>query len=247
MIRNQEHRRKLPNLPKISKVEEKDQPLIRLKKRKKKEEFRENILKRLGSLDYIPPEDIPNIDLYMDQVTTFMDEHLSSLKRHEDDKMLTKTMINNYSKNKLLPSPEKKKYSKEHMLLLIFIYYFKNILSINDIASILGPLTEDYFQKEDNGLSLEDVYREIFKISRENTGNITKSILHEYSDAKNAFEKEEDPDKRKFLTDFAFIASLCFDIYVRKAIVESMIDSGVLCENRGKEEKKAGKKQDKKG
>ena len=42
-----------------------------------------------------------DIDLYMDQVTTFMDEHLSDCKRREDDKILTKTMINNYTKNNL--------------------------------------------------------------------------------------------------------------------------------------------------
>ena len=48
------------------------------------------------------PDDIPNIDLYMDQVTTFMEKELASSKRHEDDKILTKTMINNYAKNNLL-------------------------------------------------------------------------------------------------------------------------------------------------
>ena len=77
------------------------------------------ILRSLQSLDYIKPEEIPNIDLYMDQVTTFMDEHLQGSKRYPDDKLLTKTMINNYTKNSLLPPPEKKKYSKEHMHLLI--------------------------------------------------------------------------------------------------------------------------------
>ena len=54
-----------------------------------KKEYLERIIGRLKSIDYIKPSDIPNIDLYMDQVTTFMDEHLMSLKRHEEDKMLT--------------------------------------------------------------------------------------------------------------------------------------------------------------
>ena len=65
-----------------------------------------------------------------------MDEQLEACKRYEDDKILTKTMINNYAKNNLLPAPEKKKYSKEHVLTLLFIYYFKNLLSINDIFHI---------------------------------------------------------------------------------------------------------------
>ncbi|MGN0333791.1 MAG: DUF1836 domain-containing protein, partial [Lachnospiraceae bacterium] len=92
-----------------------------------------SILTDISRITYIDPNDIPNIDLYMDQVTTFMEEHLRSSKRYEDDKVLTKTMINNYAKNNLLPPPVKKKYSKEHVLVMIFIYYFKNILSIRDI------------------------------------------------------------------------------------------------------------------
>ena len=61
-----------------------------------------SILGSLSRIDYIKPEEVPNIPLYMDQVTTFMEEQLSSTKRYEDDKILTKTMINNYAKNNLL-------------------------------------------------------------------------------------------------------------------------------------------------
>lgn len=70
-----------------------------------------SILASISRIDYIKPDDVPNIDLYMDQVTTFMDAQLAASKRYEDDKVLTKTMINNYTKNNLLPPPVKKKYS----------------------------------------------------------------------------------------------------------------------------------------
>ncbi len=112
------------------------------------ENLLESILESLSRIDYIHAEDIPNIDLYMDQVTTLMDSGLSSSKRYEEDKILTKTMINNYAKNNLLPPPDKKKYSREHILILTFIYYFKNILAIKDIETLLNPLTETYFQTE---------------------------------------------------------------------------------------------------
>ena len=109
------------------------------------------LLRKLSNLEFIKPEEIPNIDLYMDQVTTFMNDHLSDAKRREDDKILTKTMINNYAKNNLLPPPVKKKYSKEHMLLLIFIYYMKSFLSITDIQELflLLPLIS---VREKNGI-----------------------------------------------------------------------------------------------
>ena len=87
-----------------------------------------SILKNMALMDHIRPSEIPNIDLYMDQVTTYLNNKFIATKRHENDKLLTKTMINNYAKSRLLPSPEKKKYTKDHMMVLIMIYFFKNII-----------------------------------------------------------------------------------------------------------------------
>ena len=93
----------------------------------------------------IRTSDIPGIDLYMDQVTTFLQDNLRGLSRDpEGDKFLTKTMINNYVKNKVLIPPVKKKYSRDHMMLLIMIYYMKSFLSIGDIRSITAPVMERY-------------------------------------------------------------------------------------------------------
>ena len=124
-----------------------------------------SILGSLSRIDYIKPEEVPNIPLYMDQVTTFMDAQLASSKRYPEDKILTKTMINNYAKNDLLPPPLKKKYSKEHLLVLVFIYYFKSILSITDIQALLKPITDTYFSSSEN-LSLEDIYNEVFRLEK---------------------------------------------------------------------------------
>ena len=117
-----------------------------------------SILSSISRIDYVRPDDIPNIDLYMDQVTTFMEKELASSKRHEDDKILTKTMINNYAKNNLLPPPVKKKYSKEHLLVMIFIYYFKNFLSIKDIETMLTPITDKYFDT-DKDFDITSIYK----------------------------------------------------------------------------------------
>ena len=205
-----------------------------------KKEFVEEVANRIRSLDYIKIEDIPGIELYMDQVIKFMDDHFASLKRYEGDKMLTKTMINNYTKNKLLPSPEKKKYGKDHMLLLIFIYYFKNVLSIKDINSILTPLTENFFADSDKDFSLSDIYDEVFEVCKSATADISRSVLKAFDRAKNSFEGEDDEKKKKYLNNFAFIASLCFDVHVKKTIVENMRDNGLLDfkDDTGKESRK---------
>ena len=84
----------------------------------------------VGKIKYVDSSKIPSIDLYMDQITTFMEEQLTPTKRYADDKILTKTMINNYAKNELIPPPIKKKYCKEHILLLTFIF----VLSLRKIT-----------------------------------------------------------------------------------------------------------------
>ena len=184
--------------------------------------FLNEILTDLKRIGYVKPEDIPNIDLYMDQITTFMDSQLAASKRHDEDKLLTKTMINNYTKNDLLPPPEKKKYTKEHVLTLIFIYYFKTILSISDIQSILNPITERYFG-EKGDYSLEDIYKEVFGLEHQETLNIMKDLAKKFNTSMQTFPdaSEEDAD---LLRTFSFICMLSYDVYVKKTIIEKMID-----------------------
>ena len=182
----------------------------------------ESILQSLDRIDYIKPEDIHGIDLYMDQVTTFMDSHLSASRRYEDDKILTKTMINNYAKNHLLPPPEKKKYSREHMLLLIFIYYFKSILSINDIQSLLAPLTERFFHTE-NDLQLDRIYTEVFSLEKSQIEILKEDLVQKYRLSENTFSDASGKD-REFLQLFAFICMLSFDVYMKKQVIEKLID-----------------------
>lgn len=183
-------------------------------------------LEKMARLDYIRPEAIPDIELYMDQVTTFMETELAMTKRTPDDKIMTKTMINNYTKNKLLPPPDKKKYSKDHMYMLIFIYYYKSIMSISDIQKIMTPLSGYCFGKDkmtgdETGLS--SVYENMF------------SMMHEYYyPMKENIEKvkeltgmsfpEEEGEKGEFLRKLALITMLCYDVFMRKQMIETLID-----------------------
>lgn len=180
----------------------------------------EDLIKKMNIIDV---SDIPSIDLYMDQVTTFMEKHLKNYKRFEDDKIMTKTMINNYSKNELLPPSNKKRYSKEHLILLIFIYYFKNILTINDIKTTLSPLCDSFFD-ENNEISLENLYNTISDMEKELLPNIKEDISDKISASKNSFSEAPIKDKN-YLQLFYLISSLAFDVYVKKQMLESIVDS----------------------
>lgn len=202
-----------------------------------------SILKKMKSTTYVQPGEVPNIDLYMDQVTKFMDEHLESSKRRSDDKLLTKTMINNYTKNNLLPSPNKKKYTKDHMYTLLFIYYLKNVMPMDDTQSVLKPLTDMFFG-EQGSIDMEDIYKEIFDIEYGQSYAITRDVVRKYNKSKESFSEVDDQKEKDFLQAFTFIAMLCFDVYMKKTMIEKIIDdnfsiSSILKTENADEEKKA--------
>ena len=179
------------------------------------------ILHQLAEIDYVHPEDIPNIDLYMDQVLTFLDQELGTVREATEDKAMTKTMINNYTKNQILPSPEKKKYSRDHMLNLIFIYYLKNFLSMKEIKSILDPINERYFGSEE-GLEFFDIYSAMVGYESKVAKDVTKDIIRKYNLSKSAF-LDQDEESRKELQEFTFICELAFDVFVKKMMIEQYI------------------------
>ena len=90
----------------------------------------------VGDAD-LRPEDIPAIDLYLDQITSLASGKLREGSPRFYDRVLTKTMINNYSKDGLLSPINGKKYSKEHFLQMLLVYALKNTLSIGEIKRIL--------------------------------------------------------------------------------------------------------------
>jgi hypothetical protein len=161
----------------------------------------------------------------MDQVTTFMESHLKDMRRHPEDKVLTKTMINNYAKNNLLPPPVKKKYSKDHMLMLIFIYYFKSLLSFNDIEELFRPITSRHFTGKDSPLSLEDIYTEVFTLEKGEMGSLMKDVTGKFARSRKTFQDVSvDEEDKEYLQLFAFICELSFDVYLKTQMIEMIAD-----------------------
>lgn len=212
-----------------------------------KENLLNSIMESLDRIHHIEVEDIPNIDLYMDQVTTLMDTKLrGSVRNPQEDKILTKTMINNYAKNNLLPPPVKKKYSKEHVLMLIFIYYYKGVLSINDIQTVLKPLAEKYFQAEGE-LNLGTIYEEIFSLEKAEVESLKEDIVKKFELSQTLFEEAKEEDK-EILQMFSFIGLLSYDVYIKKLLIEKLVDSfGTTALQEEKEGKNEIKGKEKKG
>ncbi|MDU1005807.1 MAG: DUF1836 domain-containing protein [Clostridium butyricum] len=152
-------------------------------------------------------DDFPEIDLYMDQVIQLFESKLNYTKRNEDDKILTKTMINNYAKGNLLMKIKNKKYTKEHMILIGLIYNLKGALSLTDIKTMFDPIIESFSKDED--YPLYDIYESFLKIYDSNLENFdissTNISNHVNELIKNKDEKLGDFEE-KFLLVCAFVS-----------------------------------------
>jgi len=187
-------------------------------------------LEQIKESNRIRSGDIPNIDLYMDQVTTFMDDHLGLFKRNDNDKILTKTMINNYSKYNLLPPTVKKKYTNDHIILMLFIYYLKPILSITDIKELLAPI-RDMFSKDDQPSdmsTLKDFHDRILESETANFHIFEERMQETIQIAKEMFTDVEDDDKRELFSIFATSYLFTIQASAQKHMITRLIDDYLL-------------------
>lgn len=182
----------------------------------------EQLINKITDIQTIDINDIPNIDLYMDQITTFMDNKLNCYKRYEEDKVLTKTMINNYAKAKIFPPPVKKKYSKNHVMLLIIIYHLKSILSISDINKLLTPITDE-LKANEYSKTLQLVYNSFVLLQRNNTYNVLSELTGKHELIDMAIEKAEiKNDKQiKFILT---VLLLSIQANTEKRLAEKILD-----------------------
>ena len=92
----------------------------------------------------ILPTDVPQLDLYMDQILSLFEQHLADGKRDPSDKLLTKTMFNNYVKEGLMTPERGKKYTRQQIMQLLCVYHLKQTLRLGDIKALTGREDVDF-------------------------------------------------------------------------------------------------------
>lgn len=171
--------------------------------------------------DKITLDDIPEIDLYMDQVIQLFESNLASAKRTEEDKVLTKTMINNYSKGKLLMSVNNKKYSKEHLILMSIIYNLKGALSINDIKSSVNKIVTS--NDSDEKYNLREVYECYLEQYNDDLIDVELSIGEKLEAIEEKISGKENVDE-EFDKNFLLLCSMVNMSNMYRRMSEKLID-----------------------
>ncbi|XOQ44630.1 MAG: DUF1836 domain-containing protein [Clostridium sp.] len=159
---------------------------------------------------------LPEIYLYMDQVLTYMNKQLQLYARDENSNLLTSSMINNYVKDGVLPRPEQKRYSREHLAILTVICMLKQVLSIQDISSLTKKLLLNASQSEmynrfcsAQTAAMKEVCDRIRSTSQQSEADLTRLAIElsvEANARRTAAERilselaksaEKQPDKKK--------------------------------------------------
>lgn len=161
-----------------------------------------NFLLQIMSLSFsenlLRSTDIPSLDLYLDQILTLVADKTG---KDSENGGLTKTMINNYSKDGLIKPVKGKKYSKEHIIQMMLIFYLKGILSIGEIKRILDGV---YSDESFDGEKLIAAYDRFLDI-KANEGKLCSKIIENFTE-KNGLDHEKTDE---FLIMLMSMVSLC--------------------------------------
>lgn len=177
------------------------------------------IIGKLALKKQIAVEEIPKIDLYIDQVIQLFDTGFSEMKRKPDDKILTKTMINNYAKGKLFFPVSNKKYSRNHVMLISLIYQMKSALSINDVKQVLAGINDKAAQKE---IDLSRFYESYLEVQRSNEDLFKENLEQQLS--RTEAESAEFGDDRDDIEKVLRIASLVHMSNLYRRAAEILVD-----------------------
>ncbi|WP_026564550.1 DUF1836 domain-containing protein [Bacillus sp. UNC41MFS5] len=182
------------------------------------------IIEQLGLDARLTLEEIPKIDLYMDQVIQLFENKFTETKRNEDDKVLTKTMINNYAKGKLIFPIQNKKYSKEHLILMSLIYQLKGALSINDIKATLAGINQKIISEE---IELDSFYTSYLNLTRQNVDDFKVDIGERVKGVKKEII-EVNQGKSQDLEQVLMISSLVHMSNLYRKVAEKLVDEMTL-------------------
>lgn len=182
-----------------------------------------NTISELNLQEDIQLSDIPNLDLYMDQVITLFENGLNGSKRSEQDKILTKTMINNYSKDKILIPTKNKKYSRNHIIMMILIYNLKQSLSINDIKILMNKIVKSFGMNNEASIELEKLYESFLSIKKCNTDKFQQELEKKinFIDENADFIYEDQHEYEKLLL---IVLSLINSANTQRRLAEKIID-----------------------
>lgn len=209
------------------------------------EEFIKEQFRKLDSSGLIESAALPDMELYMDQAATVLKKSFEELDGDIAARFAARQLINNYAKRDLIARPEGKRYSKEHMLMIVMVIYLRGMFKIDEIRSIMKPLVDNYNSKYDDTISLQLLYETAEELSRDSIGSVKMQVDDVIGRIKKKLE-ETDLENDQRMEVFVLILTLSMRADMEKYLVKRLAEMYFMEPQKEQKEKKEKKEKPKK-
>lgn len=182
----------------------------------------------------ISEKSFPDMELYIDQMMKCLNKELV-IYGSDEAGPITKAMISNYTKHKMLPGPTGKRYTKEHLIFMSLVYYLKECFSMDEIQRLMKPLIKNYSSDWDDKIDIDSMYNEITTFVKKTEEDLPSRIDKQMSEIKKFLTNRDaaDDDTSELVM---FICTLIMRSNAERFIAQKLLDE--FFENKGKSSKK---------
>lgn len=192
------------------------------------EEFLNQVMDKYAKTGLLLPDEMPEVELYMDQVVSLLNKELAVYKEKEQD-VFTKSMVSNYVKHKVLPKPENKKYNKEHMVILNMIFQLKSIFQMDEMKVLFKSFVENHESILEEQYDMEGLYDSLLRSQDKEILQMTNQIHEDIEYVKAVMEEmgTSDDDAHEIMGVILILAiqSNAYRLMARKLLNEYFIDN----------------------
>lgn len=180
-------------------------------------------------------ENFPDMELYIDQMVKYLNSELL-LYGDGENGPITKAMISNYTKHKMLPRPTGKRYTKEHFIFMSLVYYLKGCFSMDETQRLMKPLIKNYASDWDDKIDIESMYKEIITFVRKTEEDLPSRIDKQMSEVKKFLANRDaaDDDTSEMIM---FITTLIMRSNAERFIAQKLLDEFFENTNKGGKKK----------
>ncbi len=200
------------------------------------EEYIKTQFKKLEESALIHEDQIPDLDLYIDQAEMFFRTQFENLDLSRNRSVITKAMINNYTKNDLITRPEGKKYTKSHMLMIAMIIYLKGIFKIEEIELLMKPLVENHKSDFEDHIDPSLLYSTACSVNEDYVGKLAAQVDTDIEVISRKLEETDIADDQR-MEIFILILSLAMKADAVKYVADRLLETYFVKPEKEKKEK----------
>ncbi|MDR2355212.1 MAG: DUF1836 domain-containing protein [Clostridiales Family XIII bacterium] len=168
------------------------------------EEYIKQVLDDFAEESLIKPADFPAMDMYADQIADFFGKHFHMYAeegKKGTDAALTEAVVSSCVKRGVLPRPVKKRYTRDHAVIITMLFYMRNIFRMNEIERVMRPFMDNHASTLDDKIDFLRLYTAIEPVLRRDRARFSREIRDGVADVKAAIRDEglEDDDNTELL------------------------------------------------